>query len=196
MCHYKKENKNKSIMCHYKKGNEDKITFVFSCPGRIEEKAKEPASGRTGKNLDLLLEELNKELKEIGCFKRENISITNATHKVEFKARTHRTEATVKEVLDKKNLNRLYKEIKNTTKLIVCSGRNANLAVDKIFEIYDDINAKKISIGHIGMQSINSTIKKDINGKELKKGNKGNTEKRLQVIALDIKSKFEAISQT
>lgn len=183
-------------MCHYKKGNEDKITFVFSCPGRIEEEAKAPVSGITGKNLDLLLEKLNEELKEIGCFKRENINITNATDKVEFKARTNRTEATVQEVLDKENLNRLYKEIKDTTKLIVCSGKNANLAVDKIFETHKDINAKKISIGHIGMQSINSTIKKDINGETLEKGNKGNTEKRLQVIALDIKSKFKAIAQT
>lgn len=177
-------------MCHYKKGNQDDIIFVFSCPGKYEEKSKEPASGQTGKNLNMLLEILDKELIGVTSFKRNDINITNSTTNVEFKARTNRTEATINEVLEEKNLNRLYNEIKNIKKLIICAGKNANLAVDKILEKKSDIIADKVCIEHIGMQSINSKIKKDIKGTEIRRGEIGNTKKRLEVIALDIKKQI------
>lgn len=173
-------------MCHYKIGKEDKIAFVFSCPGRNEEIAQEPASGITGKNLEILLKILNTKLGDRLSFTRENITITNATENIEYKKKTGRTEATPNEVLDANNLKRLYDEIKHINDLIICSGKNADLAISQVLKMHPDVIANKVCISHLGMKSINGAIKKDINGTELKNGDAENTKKRLEVIASEI----------
>lgn len=178
-------------MCHYKEGNKNEITLVFSCPGQEEEKQGEPAAGQTGKNLDMLLKLLNNSLNYIGSFTREDVTITNSTTKVEYKERTGRKEATEAEVLNEENIERLYTEIKNTEKLIICFGDNAKLGVNKILEKYDNIKAETIYVKHIGMQGINSTISIDINGKEIIAKNPGNTKKRLEVIEVKIKEQIK-----
>lgn len=178
-------------MCHYKKGNKNEITLVFSCPGQEEKKAGQPAAGQTGKNLNNLLELLNNSLGYIGSFTRKDITITNSTTKVEYKALTGRTEAKPAEVLNEENIQRLYDEIKNTEKLIICFGDNAKLGVDKVVETYNDIGAESIYVKHIGMQGINSTISTDIRGNKIISGNLGNTKKRLEVIEVRIKEQIK-----
>ena len=178
-------------MCHYKKGNKNEITLVFSCPGQEEEKQGEPAAGQTGKNLDMLLKLLNNSLNYIGSFTRKDITITNSTTKVEYKALTGRSEATPAEVLNEENIQRLYDEIKNTKKLIICFGDNAKLGVNKVLDKYGDINAEPIYVKHIGMQGINSTISIDINGNKIMPKNPNNTKKRLEVIGMKIKEQIK-----
>lgn len=178
-------------MCHYKKGNKNEITLVFSCPGQEEKKARQPAAGQTGKNLNNLLELLNNSLGYIGSFTREDVTITNSTTKVEYKALTGRTEAALEEVLNEQNIQRLYDEIKNTKKLIICFGNNAMLGVNGVLDKYRDINAELIYVKHIGMQGINSTISKDINGNKIIPKNPNNTKKRLEVIAMKIKEQIK-----
>ncbi len=70
------------MACHYKRGKRTEITFVFSCPGKQEEKRGEPAIGVTGKNLDRLLAILSRMNTKLGVITREDITITNATTKV------------------------------------------------------------------------------------------------------------------
>lgn len=145
-------------MCHYKRGNKNEVTFVFSCPGRYEEKAGEPAANVTGSNLNILLSILNRKNGNIASFCREDITITNATTKVEFKAKTGRTEATEEEVKETNNIKRLYNEVKHTEKFIVCCGNNAKIAIDEVYKNYSGCKATVIYLQHLGLQGLNRTI--------------------------------------
>ncbi|MDB8459197.1 uracil-DNA glycosylase family protein [Turicibacter sanguinis] len=170
-------------MCHYKSGNKNEVTFVFSCPGRYEEEVGVPAAKVTGRNLDTLLSILNRKIESNASFNRQDITITNATTNVEFKSKTGRTEATAQEVLDLANIQRLYHEIKNTKKFIVCCGNNAKLGVDAVYLNHSRCRATIIYLPHLGLQGLNCTIKHDIHGNKLVKKSPGNTYKRLKVIS-------------
>ncbi|WP_203362759.1 uracil-DNA glycosylase family protein [Bacillus sp. REN10] len=194
-----KERLGNFAMYHYEKGRQDDIAFVFSCPGAVEEMEGRPAAGRTGKNLERLLSILNKEYRKDISWTRNDITITNAWSHVEYKARSGRTEATVREVLSAENLRRLCEEIKHVKTAIICSGERAAASIFRL------VNEEKLNpsvqvakIRHLGLRSLNQ-IKKDIHGepiilideakktgyspKVLKQMGRENTEKRLQVVA-------------
>ena len=179
-------------MCHYKRGNKNEITLVFSCPGQAEKIKGEPAAGQTGKNLNELLKLLNIGKLSSYSLLRDDITITNATKKVEYYSKTQRSEASLEEVLKKSTINRLYKEIKQTNNVIICFGNNAKIAVDEVINKYskDFVGIKRANVVHLSMKSINFSIKEDINNNKIIKGQKGNTKKRLQVIANHIESQL------
>ncbi len=171
---------------HYQYGTQTKIAIIFSAPGKKEEDAKKPAAGQTGINLENLLEILANKNEIFSDIKKDNLRITNAWDKVEYMEKTERTEADFNEILQKDNLDRLAKEIKDIKKIIFCSGERAEIAILALkYAEKIDKNIKIIKIMHLGLQGLNQ-IKCDENGKVIKAGETGNTEKRLKVVANDI----------
>ena len=141
---------------HYEKGSESKITFVFSCPGRLEECEGKPAAGKTGDNLELFLDIIRTKLKRRD-FARGKITITNASDKIYYKKENGRTEASNDEIFSSRNRNRLLKETEDTKEIIVCCGRKASLAIEKIKGslLLKHPAIKIIEIRHLGYQSLN-----------------------------------------
>lgn len=186
---------------HFQKGSEDQFAFVFSCPGREEEKAGYPAAKMTGINLAKLFAVLNEMKMKDYYFTRERVTITNAWANVEYDAKTCRSEATNEEVLSPDNLNRLLEELAAVTELIVCCGQKARLAIQALAaENRLQAGTRVVYINHLGMKSINQ-ITKDINGEPIvavakhpdrftlaaKEIGGANTHKRLEVVAAQIK---------
>lgn len=186
---------------HFQQGSENQVAFVFSCPGREEEKAGYPAAKMTGINLAKLFVVLNEmKLKEYH-FTRERVTITNAWANVEYDAKTCRSEATNEEVLSSDNLCRLGEELKAVTELIVGCGQKARLAIQALAaENRLKAGTRVVFINHLGMKSINQ-ITKDIHGEPIvavakhpdrftlkaKEIGGANTRKRLEVVAAQIK---------
>lgn len=142
---------------HYKKGMENKIAFVFSCPGQLEQNANPPGpvQGATGDNLNVVIEFLSKKDKTKGIT-RESATITNAWDKVEYKKSTGRSEATIGEVMQSSNLERLAAELETIEQYIFASGVNAQAAVMALRfagRIKEDV--KVITLRHLGNQSVN-----------------------------------------
>lgn len=103
-----------------------KVYSVASVPGRIEEKEGRPLAGQAGKIHDKVL--------SFFCYKgrrlrREMVSITNAWPKPIYYAQDKRTEATLQEISQLWNLERLNKEISNACAVVICWGAKALYAV-------------------------------------------------------------------
>ncbi len=186
---------------HFQQGSENQVAFVFSCPGREEEKAGYPAAKMTGINLAKLFVVLNEMKMKDYHFTRERVTITNAWANVEYDAKTCRSEATKEEVLSPDNLNRLLEELAAVTELIVCCGQKARLAIQALAaENRLQAGTRVVYINHLGMKSINQ-ITKDIHGEPIvavakhpdrftlaaKEIGSANTHKRLEVVAAQIK---------
>jgi hypothetical protein len=174
------------ITPHYQEGTEVKIAFVFSCPGQCEEKECRPVAKTTGRNLETLMKILNEKM-QTADFTLEKITITNSWSRVEYPAKTGRTEAKQKEILIEKNLERLSLELIPINKMVICSGNNAAFAVKTLIEkklLYKKI--KIIYLPHLGTRGINMKIKDDINGNPIKPGVENATYKRLEKIASEI----------
>ena len=129
-----------SICQHYNKGKTPKVALVFSCPGANEEKQGMPVCGTTGERV----EELLRNLRSKGVFTtyecRYDFRITNAHSEAKYKTSRDPnapTEPTLKEIEQSGNIDRLYKELKDTITtngLIICFGKKAFYAVKKMIE--------------------------------------------------------------
>lgn len=180
-------------MCYYESGSSNEVTLVFSCPGQKEMKLKRPAAGKTGKNLDIVLKNLD-DYKGIK-WNRKSVTITNSWPNIEYNKFTGRSEATKHEIIHSDNLDRLYDDIKVTTKYIICFGENANYAVNQINR---NLQATIITARHLSSRNLNANIKEDINGNIIKKGTTDiekeiNTNARLEVVAKEIKEEIEKL---
>lgn len=161
------------------------VAFVFSCPGQREEKSGLLVRGTTGNNLDLLLNSLHDEFSQIfHSANRYDYRITNASDIVHYKAHDNRTEATKTEIKQPENCRRLYEDL-NGFEYIIAFGDKAIYAVSLLASRLGKskiINCKY----HLGMQSINRRITKDIHGKTIVAGQKDNTAKRIEVVKRNI----------
>jgi len=176
------KNNNKSI--YYQKGEKNKYAFVFSCPGKTERCKNKPASGQTGKNLEIVLI----YLRESGFhgFTREDITITNVWPNVEFKNETKRTEASFKEIVNPENINRLIKELENVEDAIIFCGEKAQSAIESIRNGLKK-SVKIIKIRHLSLQSINNIkIPNDTNIKLSKERNEKRLKKVTEIILNDL----------
>ena len=116
---------------YFEKGTQNKGAIILSCPGQEEQKFNKPAAGSTGDNYN----EISKYLIEdfhIDGFQRGNVTITNSWHKVEYtgKGGTGRSEATLNDIFEQNNLDRLADELKDITDFIMCCGVNAKAVVE------------------------------------------------------------------
>lgn len=143
--------------CHFEPGNKNEISVVLSCPGNKEVSAGHPAAGITGKNIGIFFDELDK--KSNLSWARNDITITNSWSKPESNSLTGRTEPTEKEVLNQKNLIRLYKEIQHTTNVIVVFGKNAKAAIQELIKqglISSSIQI--IEMPHLSTRFLNANV--------------------------------------
>ena len=170
-------------------GKGSKTAFVFSCPGLEEAKNNRLVSGNTGKNLSALIKVLRDEYDLSHYFHSENrydYRITNASEKIYYKAKDGKTEASIKEIMEKDNLERLYGDLKGF-ELIIAFGDRAKMATEKCEDRLEGSHI--LLVRHLSYQSINQ-IKQDIHGKEItnldKKSGPINTYKRLQVIGKEV----------
>ena len=157
---------------HFEKGKATEVAFVFSCPGREEERARprRPAKGRTGDNLrDLLRIMVKKHCGAVAkitgprVFRRGCVRITNAWDKVEYKKKTGRSQAADDEILTSHNLDRLRHELSGIEHAIICCGDKASLAVGALRE-RQEINRTVgvFSIPHLGNQGLNSKYRNNM----------------------------------
>lgn len=155
---------------HYESGSKNEIAVVLSCPGQAEEQAipQGPAKGQTGKNLATLLDILSQQ-KEFSSLTRDEIVVTNSWDKIEYPDKTDRSEATISEILDPRNLDRLAAEVEGISKFILCFGDNA-IATIQCLSYAGKVNAnvKIVNFVHLGNQALNSSIKYAIDGTEIK----------------------------
>lgn len=177
----------------YKAGDLDEFSVILSCPSQDEDQSipQSPAMGKTGDNLKQLLTLLAPNLQGISLT-RDDITIANSWDKVEYEAKTGRSEATLVEILDAKNLDRLYSQVKDTKSVILACGKNAKIAILALRYAKDfNPDIKFAFIQHLGNRGLNSTISTDINGAKLVSTNstkikKDNRIARLIVVMHDI----------
>lgn len=97
----------------YQQGYID-VAFVFSCPGRIEEKCNHVCAGATGDNLQILVDYLHQHIPDkFPSSSKDDYYITNASDKVHYMDLTGDTEASIEEIMEPQNLQRLKKELDN-----------------------------------------------------------------------------------
>jgi hypothetical protein len=176
---------------HLNVGKEDNnIVLLFSCPGQMEEDLKKPVACQTGINLNMLLKILHEEKNDVFKYtNRYDYRITNTWNKVEYQAKTGRTEAPLKKIKESRNLERLEQELEYK-KTLILFGKNAKSIKNLL-----NFNGIIIESRHLSFQSINQ-IDKDSNGNILQKKQKDNTKKRLIVIAKQILKQYEEQSPT
>ncbi len=144
---------------HFERGRKREVAIVLSCPGSREEKSMRPASGTTGKNLDLLLAKLG-PLIGIADLARRDVTVTNAFTGVEYKASTGRTEASFAEVRQDDNISRLNVELADISDLVIFCGERAGVVAERVTL---HAGARSVRITHLGMQGVNQ-ITHDIDG--------------------------------
>lgn len=149
---------------HYNKGNAtNKIAFILSAPGKIEGETGRPASGKTGDNLNAILEILNKKKPLIfESIDRYQYVITNTTNEVIHSSKeSGRTEDSNTNITEKNNIVRIQSEIENCSIIILC-GKKAELLTEYL---YDKILVKSPHPGNKGLRNKyknNSTFLKGI----------------------------------
>jgi hypothetical protein len=136
----------------------NKTVIVLSAPGADEERLKRPAAGQqkgqTGETLSDLVRRGHD--RDPGRFPSPDLAdyrICNAWDKVEYEAKTQRSEASTAEVMDPANLARLRADI-GAADTILTFGVRANLAVDAL-----DVPAQRMRGAHPSLQSINRKYK-------------------------------------
>lgn len=180
-------------MSNYKENEHNQILLLFSCPGQAEEKETKPCAGMTGNNLDKLLEKLHNLSSDEFPKQRKDYYINNAFDGVKFKSKTNTTEANKNELLNPENINRLIAEVSHVEK-IICFGENAKLVVSYITNSFTKKNIFVYYSPHLSFRCINCSIKTDINNNALIKGQKDNTDKRLNVIVKRLLESKEIIN--
>lgn len=149
---------------HLESGARKAIAFVFSCPGRREQEQGRPAAGQTGDNLQDALMYMREFcydfIENIGCddWARDNILITNAWCCVEFRAQTERSEASTLDIRSEGNVNRLAGELCATKSIIVCCGKKARDAVERVEAQLSD-GVIIACLPHLGNQALNNWIR-------------------------------------
>ncbi|TAN14605.1 MAG: hypothetical protein EPN35_14900 [Rhodanobacter sp.] len=100
--------------------------FVFSVPGRHEEKGSQPVAGATGTNLNNALAILHVRRPDLfESSEKYDYRITNAYHKPIWpKQNNGRSEATADEIKGPSNRDRVVRELEDCT-LIVWCGKKA-----------------------------------------------------------------------
>ena len=144
---------------HLQRGNGNGVAVVFACPGRVEQRKGAPAQGATGVNLNDLLEIMEEDYC-FNCGGRDELTITNAWPRVEYKACTCRTQPKVCEVHNPANLCRLAGELRDIEHLIVCCGDLAKISVNLLQQNgWLRSGVKVAELPHLGNQALNGKYK-------------------------------------
>lgn len=141
----------------YQKRN-SRIAFVFSCPGRNEEREQTVCSGPTGKNLDDMLCYCHHKMADVfPSESKDDYTITNAVTRVYYLSLNGKTEAKDADILDDANQKRLLNELSEYD-YVIAMGDKAKLAIELL-----PIKGKKIYSEHLSPRHLNSTYTSDLN---------------------------------
>lgn len=140
----------------FRQGNDASINTILmlSAPGKVEEKLGRPAAGETGKTLQHAIEILHK--KDPITFpssKLDDYTIMNAVEKVHYKSKTGRTEGTINEITDSKNIDRINEILKDYSN-VVALGDKAKAAINN-----SKFKGNILSSSHPSKQSLNKQYK-------------------------------------
>lgn len=147
---------NESLLCAYEnsekvnaKINDSKVAFILSCPGKKEQISEELCAGKTGENLNKLIELLNQSMPKVFKGKsKDEYFITNSSNRVHYKAYTNSSEPTISEIKLPENMSRLYNELSDKD-VIICCGVKARKAIELL-----EIKAKIVKVCHIGQRGL------------------------------------------
>lgn len=145
------------------------IAFVFSCPGSAEEAAGHVCAGKTGKNLEILIEYYAEQRPDVftSSFKSD-YTITNASDIVHYPALTNDSEASLTEISASENIERLKKDLRGCH-TVICMGAKANYAVSRA-----NIHARIVRGEHLSTSNLNRNYK--VNGNDTASRNKRRVE--------------------
>lgn len=166
------------------------VCFIFSCPGYEELINNKVCCGKTGDNLDILLNILHSIDKNLfPSTNRYDYDILNSSNVVHYYALDNKTEPEKSEILNNKVRIFNYIDSNKQLKYIVLFGKKADNLSTEIKKHIDNNNLKMLiikNLPHLGYQSINQ-IKKDENNKSINEKNyptpEERTKARLKVIA-------------
>ena len=142
------------------------LCIILSCPGEEELIEQKVCVGKTGRNLECVLElvllKFNKKIigrsdsSAVGDFQegfRYNYTILNASNKVYFRA-LNSAEASEDEIIDTKNITRVEKMLEGLKiKYFLICGKNAEMLFDKINARYPTALCSKIChVGDVGIR--------------------------------------------
>ena len=161
------------------------VVCLGSVPGQCEAQAGRPFSGQSGKNVDIVLSNINYKGEPLS---RAKVSIDNSWDSPLWMAKHGRTEATLKEVCCESNLSRLNNEIGKNTKVVIAFGDNAYAAAEALKAKYN-LKFTIIKTDHPSMAHINRTYK------SLKATEQERNLDRLRQMADSIKSASNGIFQ-
>lgn len=173
---------------HLCKGDaQNKVAFILSTPGKLEGEAECPAAGATGDNMNAILEFLNKsDSIHFPNIDRYRYLITNASTKVMHSVKDNKkTEDADSNVTEPENINRIRREVKNCTIVILC-GEKAILLGPHLSEKF------LIKTSHLGNKGLRNRFRNDtpclkgiVTGKERDSA-------RLEFCAKDISDQLRA----
>ena len=170
---------------------DSKVCFVLLCPGQEELIAGAPCQGKTGQNLNELLEILNEKKGDIFLHKeKKEYTIINATTVVHIEAFDGDKPAIKEEIKNEaEEIREFIRENENIEYAILC-GEDAQ----GLENVFNDKNITTIKTRHLGFKGINQ-IDKDKEGKEINEANypkaEERTKARLNAIANDIIKQIE-----
>lgn len=169
---------------HFQNGDPDcKTAFVFSCPGKAEEKLGLPVSGTSGKYLNYALRYLHAQAPELFPYPcKSKYRITNAWPEVEYIGKTGRTQATSEEIIQQSNLSRLTKELRGSG-LVVAIGDRAIKTLSALYPRKDFPN-----VVHPSGRGFNKHYKATGSTREKR------VDKRIQMWVKDILSEIRNVS--
>lgn len=156
------------------------VAFVFSCPGKEEQKVGAPCQGQTGSNLNTLISILHRERPDLFPYeKKENYTIANASTIVHYNSEggDGRTEPTVGEIKTPENIKRLKHSLSGKS-VILCMGAKAEIAVKQLAS-----PAHVVTSSHLGFQSLNTRFP---NSSLKSSTGSDRAEERLRLVAGDI----------
>jgi uracil-DNA glycosylase len=139
---------------HFCKGHLT-VAFVFSAPGREEERVGKPVAGATGENLESALAHLHSA--NPGIFPSEHrydYRLSNAVSEPFAVALGHRaSEARDAQVREHGNVRRVLRELEGCT-LVVLSGNKAMLLAQAVRASGKTV----IEVPHVGNKALNATF--------------------------------------
>ncbi len=160
-----------------------RTAFIFSCPGQEELKSGLLVNGQTGKNLDMMLTFLNAKRPDIfPSVNRYDYRITNSSEIVHYKAHDQRTEPSVSEINNEKNIERLKNDISGYD-YVITFGRCSAIAADNLKQRGVCKETVFLYSRHLSFLCLNSSINTDVHGNPIERGCENATAKRLEAAA-------------
>ncbi|MBU3194869.1 hypothetical protein [Clostridium algidicarnis] len=175
-----------------KAAQDNKVSFVFLCPGQIEEMLSKPICGATGADLECLISELQADINLANYFKyncRYKYRIINLSETVYYKGSKNGNKPNKLQIESKEKVKRLQESIKDMELILVF-----NLEYKGVFQkrvlLEDKVVKNIIYSRHLSSQAINQ-MDKDGDNVKIGSNSEGNLKRRIKVISKESIKQFK-----